>query len=318
MTIFDIDHVFVAFAPGSGGNFVAGLLSSINSGNLTDLPISQSGSSHVVKNGKADGADSISFGSNPEENLQFASVEAKEDYYLKRINEEYIKPSRVITWTHDYSNLVLYKKHFKKSRTLSITCHNPEEKLISIFMHVNKVILSDESDIPILKNLWDHLKSRLKFHLGNKLRELISTDVDVDTIFNNRCGEYKDLIFYLSTCILLNYSALDDALSLIGEPKIEFQNRRLLNIREIILQNSDVILPYSYLRENNVTVLTNSIAKLFGRPLTSSEIEYVTNTFSVYRNKQDSLLLSDPVDYFHQRKKVALETINRLKALHDN
>lgn len=314
MNIFEIDHVFITFAPGAGGNFIAGLLDKINSGLLSELVISSSGSSHVVNNGKIDGGDSISFGSSPEENAKFPTVDAREAYYLDRIVREYPNPTKIITWTHDFTNLPLYKKHFDASRSLVITTHKTNEKLVSILMHVTKVILSDESDIPIPKDLWVQLKARLKMYISTRLENVLKTPVNIDHIFNNRCGVYSDLVFYLSTVALLNYGGLYDVLKLIEEPVDIAPNNRNSNIRELISHNADVILPYSYLIDNNVDLLQDTVSKVFNKRLSNEEVEFIRTTFNTYRVKQNTEILTDPLSYFTTRKYKAIEIAKQIKS----
>jgi hypothetical protein len=314
MNIFGLDHIFVTFAPGAGGNFIAGLLDKINSGNLTELSVSISGSSHVVNNGKIDGRDSISFGSNPEENSVFLSIEDREIYYLDRIKKEYSVPTKTITWTHDFTNLPLYKKHFTNCRTLTISTYDVTEKLISNMMHINKVILSDESDIPIPKELWEQLKIRLKNRIATKLETILGKPVDIDHIFDNRCNDYRDLIFYFSSISLLEYSGLHDVLALIGYPSNPNLPTRNANIREIVSNNTDVILPYRYLVNNNVELLQDAVSTVFNRPLNNIEKDFIQITFDAYRAKQNTELLTNPLEYFNERKSKAIDIIKKIKA----
>jgi hypothetical protein len=314
MNIFQIDHVFITFAPGAGGNFIAGLLDKINSGTLSEIYVSKSGSSHVVNNGKVNGGDSISFGSNPEENAVFPTITDRETYYLDRIAKEYPTPTKIITWTHDFTNLPLYKKHFNASKSLAITTYDVNEKLVSILMHVNKVILSDESDIPIPKDLWTRLKARLKSYISAKLEYILKTPVDIDHIFDNRLGVYNDLVFYLSTVAILNYSGLYDVLKLIEEyPDGPIRNHNI-NIRELISQNSDVVLPYRYLIDNDVNLLQDTVSKVFNRQLSNDEIKFIQTTFDNYRSKQDNEILTNPLLYFKSRKQNAFEIAKKIKA----
>jgi hypothetical protein len=313
MNIFQIDHVFITFAPGAGGNFIAGLLDKINSGTLSEIYVSKSGSSHVVNNGKVNGGDSISFGSNPEENTAFPTVADRETYYLDRITREYPTPTKIITWTHDFTNLPLYKKYFDASRSLVITTYDVNEKLISILMHVTKVILSDESDIPIPTELWAHLKARLKAYISAKLEYMLKAPVDIDHIFDNRLGVYNDLVFYLSTVALLNYSGLYDVLKLLEEYPDGPPRHRNFNIRELISQNADVILPYSYLINNDINLLQDTVSKVFNRRLSDNENNFIQTAFDTYRSKQDNEILTNPLSYFNSRKHNAFEIAKRIK-----
>ena len=314
MNIFELNHIFVAFAPGAGGNFIAGLLDKINSNNFSDLYISSSGSSHVVNNGKTVGGDSISFGSSPEENSLFSTVEDRETYYLDRISKEYNTPRKIITWTHDFTNLPLYKKHFVNSKSLTITNYEINEKLISTLMHVNKVILSDESDIPIPPELWKRLKAQLKFRISSALETILRQPVDIDHIFDNRCGEYSDLIFYLSSIALLKYIGLYDVLLSLAERIDSPPIARNINIRDLVSTHSDVMLPYSYLINNDVEMLQTAISQVFNRTLSDDENKFIHNTFNAYRAKQDIELLTNPKDYFARRKSKAIATIEKMKA----
>ena len=99
--MFDLDHVFVAFAPGSGGNFVTALMQKLVNEDLVSLPINEYGSFHILTNGKREGNDSIAFGSSGLENEKFSSIEQKEIYYINKIKKEYLNPRKIVTWTHD-------------------------------------------------------------------------------------------------------------------------------------------------------------------------------------------------------------------------
>lgn len=316
MNIFDYDHIFVVFAAGSGGNFVAGLLYKLSTNDLSPLIISDLGSSHSISNGKKQGQDSISFGTNREENKKFSDLESREKFYLDKIIKDYKDSVRIITWSHDYSNLPLYKKNFKNCTTFTITCLTPEEKLISVLMHVNKVILSNENDVPIPTEIWNFLKNRLYIRVKENLEKIFGSNIDSKFIFDNREDEkFKDLVFYLSSVILLNYAGLSDVLSLINEPIRNLSPTD--NPREFIINNSDIILPYRYLRENKKELLLNSISKTFKRSLSPIEEEFITRSFNEYRNKQEILLLENPFEYFYQRKNSAINKIKEIKQNHE-
>lgn len=312
MSIFDIDHIFVIFPPGGSGNFISGLLTQIDSQNLSALPISSTGSSHTVNNGKMNGGDSICFGTNPAENTIFSSVAEKEEFYLTKISKEYIEPKKIITWSHDYSNLVLYKKYFKNSKILSITCSSTNEQLVSIMMHVNKVFLGSESDMFISENVWNYLKTKLKINMHQKLQTFVKKDVDIDYIFDNRFNEFNDLIFYLSSVVLMNYAGATDLIKLLNEDFLNIQTH-FPDIQNILTQHSDAILPYNYLIYKDLELLESSVSKIFKRTLTYNERKFIETEFINYVDKQNILLLLDPIFYFNKRKEKALEKIKELQ-----
>jgi len=306
MNAFDVDHIFVVFGPGSGGNFIAGVLDKINSSNLSAVAINQSGSSHSVT------PTSLSFGSTPEENTRFNNLEDREKFYIDKIFNDPNLLTKTISWSHDYTNLPLYKKHFKNCKTFTITCYSPTEKLTSILMQVNKVILSNESDIPIPIEIWKFLKERLRYRVNEGLKILLGLNIDTSFIFDNRTSEeFKNLVYYISTLAILRYIGLNDVLMMIKESPVNITPK--FNIRELVSENSDVVLPYSYLANNDIELLEQSVSKIFDRELSVEEKLFVVSSFVEYRNKQDSELLTDPLLYFNKIKYNAMNSIQKIK-----
>lgn len=309
--IFELPHKFVVFPPGAGGNFIAGVLDKINSNNLSPVVVSKSGSSHSVT------PTDLSFGSTPEENARFTNIEDRENFYINNILNNSQSLKRTIAWSHDYSNLPLYKKHFKNCKTFTITCYSPEEKLTSVLMHVNKVILSNESDIPIPKDTWLFLKERLRYRVNERLKILLGSNIDTNFIFDNRTSEdFKDIVCYISSIATLKYVGLNDVLMMISEPIVNLPPR--YDIRKLISENSDTILPYRYLKDNNAILLEQSISKVFNRDLTKEENLFITNSLIEYRTKQDIELLTDPLLYFNKIKHNALIEIEKIKERYKN
>lgn len=313
MSFFDLEHIFVLFPPGAGGNFIAGLISKIDSKDLSILEIANSGSSHTVGYNKRDGGDSISFGSHIDERADLKSPEEKEIFYLEKIKTEYHNVNtRIVTWSHDHNNLYFYKKHFKNCKTLTITCFSKEEKLISIIMHINKIFLSAENpDVTLPLPFWNKIKEGLKFSMKVRLEKIVGKPIDFNHILKLRLGPYKDLILYLITIEILNYSKMFDILELIGEnPQQKKMNN---NIKETILTYSDVLLPYNYLKNKDFNLLKNSISKLFNKDLNEDELEFLNTSFNNYVNKQDFELIISPLEYFNNRKQNALTIINNIR-----
>ena len=85
---------------------------------LKPLNISDTGSSHTVLRDKSKGTDFLSFGTVPEEHELFKSQEERELFYLENIKNIYSSISKPeVVWTHDFSNIPLYRKYFKNSKT---------------------------------------------------------------------------------------------------------------------------------------------------------------------------------------------------------
>jgi hypothetical protein len=328
-SVFDLPHIFVVFAPGSGGNFIAGLLNNITNGNLKSLEIAANGSSHTVIYNKQTVGDSISFGTHIEELSLFGSTEDKEQYYLDRIRDEYVNiTGPLVTWTHIYSNIALYKKHFKNSKIIVIQTDTIEEKLTCIFMHVTKVLIDNNVKIPISTTAWKMLVERLEKGCKLELSQILRPS-EIDTIVSNRFDpEYKDIADFTVMRIMLRYFGMlgtVDNINYIEHNIFDYMvyprtpPNVLYNIFYTIghevseyTKDADVILPYSYLVDNNINVLIKQITLLLSRELTNTETDFVVSSFNKYRAAQDHNILTNPVEFYRQKKIKAEDFISKL------
>lgn len=317
--MFDLDHVFVNFPPGAGGNFVTAIIKNICSNNIKQIKLNNNGSFHILDSGKREEKDSISFGSTPEENLIFNSIEDRSNHYLKLIKQEYIEPRRIITWSHDYTNLPLYKKHFPKCKTLAITTFTVKEKLIAMIMHINKVVLTSEDDIVISLKLWKELRDKLSMIINYKVKSKLKSNLDYRFIFNNRFEEhYSDIVFYYSMIAVLEHYKQYDVLDLIGEDIVRDNNAvSMLNWyngyrKEKISESSDAALSFEDLCYGDIKNFIESISSTLNKKFTLEENEYLKSNFFFYKNLQDDNILNDPIKYFYNRKDKALDQISKL------
>lgn len=315
--MFDLDHVFVNFPPGAGGNFVTAIIKNICSNKIKQLQLNNNGSFHILDSGKREEKDSISFGSAPEENLIFNSIEDRSNHYLKLIKQEYAEPQRIITWSHDYTNLPLYKKYFPKCKTLAITTFTVEEKLIAMIMHVNKVVLTSEDDVVISLKLWNDLRNKLSIIINHKIKLKLKSDSDYSFVFNNRFKEkYSHIVFYYSMIAILEHYKQYDVLDFIKEDYE--RNDNVMSVwyneykKETILKKSDSTLSFKNLSYGSTEKFIESLSLIFNKNLTLEEIEYLKFSFTFYKNLQDKLILEDPLEYFYNRKKKALDQISKL------
>lgn len=325
-TVFDLPHVFVVFTPGSGGNFIAGLLSNINNGTLNRLEISAGGSSHTVIHNKQTVGDSISFGTHVEETSLFASDKDKEQHYLDRIANEYSGiTGPIVTWTHNYSNIVLYKKHFKNSRILVIHPDTITEKLTCVFMHITKVLLDKNVKIPITSTAWQSLLERLEQGCKLELSRMLGTG-EVDEIVKNRFdAEYKNIADYAIIRIMLKYFGMLGTVDTINYTEHNIFDHMVYpqksskmfytigkNVSEYT-KDADVILPYNYLIENNVVLLLEKLRLTLLRDLTTVETDFVVSEFNNYRAAQDYTILTNPLEFYYQKKTYAENFILQTK-----
>ena len=312
--IFDLPHKFVVFPPGAGGNFISGLLNNIFNNNLKDLDISPNGSSHTLVYNKQTVGDSISFGTHVNDNDLFQSSADKENYYLDRIKNEYADVTNpLVTWTHNYSNIALYKKYFKNSKVLVIHPDTIEEKLTCVFMHVTKVLLDKDAKVLITGTAWEKLIERLKRHCKLELSQLLPSQ-NIDYIIDDRFNpKYKNIMDYVVSRIMLKYFGMigavegkhiehnmfDYMLYPSKTPNVLYTvGERLIDC----IKDADVVLPYNYLTKNNVKLLIEKLELLLDRQLSLDEIEYVTRSLSKYLQAQNTLILLEPVQFYNSLK----------------
>jgi len=145
-TIFDSEHIFVVFHQGAGGNFVSSILRNIVNNCLENISITTSGSAHPEIDLKILGKDFLSFGTLPDDQLKFDSIEQKENFYISNIKKEYADNiNKQIIWSHDFGNIPLYKKYFPNAKILVITQETVQEKIAVTCMNLLKTILAPGS-----------------------------------------------------------------------------------------------------------------------------------------------------------------------------
>lgn len=315
------------FGPGSGGNFIAGLLNKLIKKEYTALDISIGGSSHTVFPNRYDNGDSLSFGKIADEQVEFTTQIERENYYIQAINEEYTNMEfPQVTWTHDFTNIPVYKKYFKNCRILTITHDSYASRLSSVYMHVTKFFFNPDLIVPIkephrsnsLKN-WEH---RCK----TELIPYVGADKAND-IFNTRSSKQyaNDIITYLSLRSMARYYGLLDysqGLPLSEPCRYDFAlyKNKLYNQFPLVgvnyseyIDRSDAILSYSYLIDNRPILLINSVEKILERSLSAQEKEFILTEYIAYRQCQNHDILTDPISYYRNMEKKALIHLLKLK-----
>jgi len=321
---FDLGHIFIVFGPGSSGNFIAGLLDKLMKQEFVKLDISSEGSSHTVSTHM--NGNNLSFGTISDEQVEFTSQAEREQYYIQKINEEYANVTTPqVTWTHDFTNIPVYKKYFKNCRILTITHDSYASRLTSVYMHVTKVFFNTQFNVPIkepfksnLFNTWEHTcKSALVPYIG--------TDITTD-IFDKRITDQaaKDIITYVSLRIISNhYGLLNYSLGLVPDEPCRYDHAlypnedssQLHTIGENYcdyVDESDAILTYSYLIKNEPILLLNDIEKILQRTLSEEERTFVLTEYTTYRESQNRDILLDPITYYQSTEKAALDHLEKL------
>jgi len=308
---FELPHIFVVFPPGAGGNFIAGIFHKLINGQLDSIAVANTGSSHTLADKKAQGIDFLAFTTISAQQSLFLSDSDRISYYIENIKRSYSEVTvPMVAWTHDFTNIPIYKEHFKNSKTLVITANSDRERLTAIIMHVTKVILDPNAVIPLVQSEWGKTIAEWQTYCKVALEQTMPSS-QADTILADRFNpKYKNLLTLVSIKLLLGYFNVRGLLDPTSDQKIGVFNN-VLYASEDPKQNFQIgppintfidstceILPYSYLANNDVEHLTCAIASVMNRELTLEESSFITNEFTKYRSAQDQVLLADPVRYF--------------------
>lgn len=304
MTIFDSPHIIVVFAPGASGNFLVSLLSGLVNDTHTEFSIAKSGSSHTVSPN-----DDISLGMfiTPE----FKTASEKIDHYRSLISSAHTNDSATyITWSHNFSNIPLYREIFPNAKVIAITQSETSERLTVTFMHVIKNLIDEAVSVPIQNTKFDAIRNNWKNVCAESLKHKFSS-TQIDSIFTDT--KYSNLVLYLYMRRMLVYYGLLHLVEDVKKtPPIQSSTSILSNnpydIKEFITSNCTE-LPYSYLVLNNVELLINAIVKVLGRELNSNEKIFIQTSFIKYRQAQDLKCLEDPVEYYNLVKHMANKLI---------
>jgi hypothetical protein len=313
-SFFDLKHIFVVFHPGSAGNFLSGLLNKVVQNDISTTPqISKNGSSHTVDNLY------MSFGRTPDDQIFYNTREDKEQYYLSQIKKYYIDVNTPqISWTHDFSNIEFYKKHFKNSKIVCITTDTIPEKLSCIFMNITKTMLDDPDNWPISADVKKFRTLRLDRACRIILREVLKPQYisQIDEIYHLRYTErYKSLFEFIYMRLLLTnvgiLSNVEDSKRL-EHDVFNYVICPSSNIRSIYYTIGSHIsiytclanycLPYSSLCCLDYKSVEDMISVVLDRKITVNESTFIHTALDKYVSSQNKQLLTDPVFYYNYIK----------------
>ena len=312
---FDLPHVFIVFHPGCGGNFLSGIFDNIiHNTKYSSLPVNHNGSSHTVH------TPYMSFGVTPDEQILFDSRESKEHYYLEQIKKKYKdETSTLVSWSHDFSNIEFYRKYFKNCKVVCITAISTEEMISSVFMNINKMILEDSSLWPIHPEIKTFRINRLEKWIKHTLSKLIISKLanSTDMIYARRNeSQYNSVVKLATMHLLLKQLGLLHHVEPDQDIEYEVFNHvfypninPLINVPYIIgphvdnyISLADMVLPYSYLVTQDVNLLINAVSTILMRELDHTETTFIHTSFDKYISSQTTLILSDPLQYYHNIK----------------
>ena len=79
------------------------------------------------------------------------------------------------------------------------------------------------------------------------------------------------------------------------------------------IDESDAILTYFYLINDQPILLLNAIEKILQRSLSVEENRFILTEYTIYRGSQNLEILLDPVAYYRTIEKTALTHLEKLK-----
>lgn len=340
--IFNLNHIFVLFPPGGSGNFISSVLRCIINENLTPINLSASGNAHTFSNTAFDYDAVFSCGMIP--NIPFFNTQQEKiEFYKNAIATKYSQITKpIITWTHDYSNIEIYKTLFPNSKCLAITQVTRRERIIQLVLQTLKNRM-DPAGFVFLKNdiykkRWENgVKSWLfkRLWIGTNIRE----DLIEEILINKLDPKYFDLILFITVMRdlkILNLDLYNDRsddysdYSLSSKYDLNHEYSKLEDTRcyKTIVHNilfgigehnshyysqTEHILAFDTILNNDYKKFIAVIEKLLGKQLDNNETDFVVESLYSYRSKQPNLLITDYKEYFKQLKQSAVQILNSLE-----
>jgi len=294
-SVFDLPHVFIAFSPGAGGNFLAGLFKGLLEKEYSKLEIADSGSSHTTVLKKIQLNGDLSTGTFIDTSM---NLDEKTNHYREVFAKlEITEPT--VSWTHDFKNIALYRALFPNSKIVVVTQTTDEEKLAVTFMHVIKNILDDNVIADIPPEQFKIIKQVYKEKCVDMLKPTLTLE-QIDKLFQNPANRDTLVFVYIKLMILyydLAYLVEDTPKQ--NFPEVHFYGTSNQPYKvDQYLTDDCIISPYSAIMNGNVDKLLDVSKSVLSRDLTVDEKNFVIENYSKYRLKQNMDILTNPVQYY--------------------
>jgi hypothetical protein len=330
MSFFDLPHIFVVFPPGGSGNFLNQLIRKLINFEFDELSFSETGNSH--ERALLNHTDNEILSCGIRYNIpEFASQEDKIDFYTKKINTIFFdKTNPQVGWTHDYSNIDIYKKIYPNSKILVVTQWNTAEKLAVLIQQELKNRLDPAGfvfvDDTFYKSLWEVVFFKI-LKKATGLRD----DLIFKIISDKDNPEYFPIVAFITIKMMLSFYQFDpyqdnskDVLNNCIVNRFDSDKNFDPNIMYDVVygvgrQYKDYItedcvqLPYTIIMKNDYISLLTTLESVMDCKFTSHQVSYVRDTLDSYFNKQNNILMSDPLKYLSDLK---MEFASALKTIH--
>jgi hypothetical protein len=318
--LFLINHIFVVFHPGAGGNFIASLAHSlINPGRTIEF--SSRGSAHNLISDKLNMTDYLSYSTFPILNRPQSPAE---EYALSIKNNKDRYSSRTVSWTHDFENIELYSKVFSKARILVATQDSIYEKLVVTAMHVLKLFLDPETVVTSTVERQAAVLSRWKLSTKADILNInpnVSHDTIYDILENRYSSRYANILEYLTIRRAFIYYGLiglvDEAFP-IKSDNVNFVRYNAPEKSYIRFCQGDAYSNYitercKIIRYEEMINRDHSFVQTMIDITGNDDSKYIYDILDKYRIRQNQDLLLDPVLFYKSRKQEAIDIMKSLK-----
>lgn len=307
---FNLPHIFVVFSPGTGGNFLSGLCHRIINNDFRNLEIQSVGSSHNII------PDCLNFGTISQETVFFGSKENQEKYYLEKIIAKYSNVTcPMVTWTHDFSNIQLYRKYFKNAKIISITCNNDEEKLSGLLLNITKMLFRNSQEWPLGQGLAKFLSSNLEFGSKLELKSILKSQYidQIDLMYDQRFNDhYKNIVNFSIIRANLRYFGFLNRVDRVFYKELPvldyvfYQNKNEKSNIMYCIENTlthyhqlcDHNLSFSYLTDGNSLLLESLLEFINEKTLDFNQKNFINQSFEKYLSVQNHTILHDPKAFY--------------------
>jgi hypothetical protein len=312
MQIFDLAHIFIVFHPGSGGNFIASTIEKILTNQDDSIIVTEQGNAHSKMDRKITGTDYLSLGTEVAEQSNFSTQEERIGYYLSKIKTEYNNVTTPqIVWSHDFTNIPLYKKIFPNSKTIVISQQSNREKLAIVLLHVIKNILDTNVVNPVTNTRMEQINKLWDYAVNAELINLVGPDKIKNVKKDSKLMMYvsfkKMLQYYGLSHIVEDTERQLDVVNYVLYPVITPSPDKLpytLGNAYKTYTSGSVVLPYSYIMDNKPELLVDAINQAI--PLSDKQKEVILNNYNYYRDAQVQDILTDPIKYYTTIKHAGL------------
>ena len=325
-SIFDLPHKFIIFHPGAGGNFIFNLVSKIHYNIESDVVLSSSGHAHAESIKKMERRDYLDCGMRYQS--QFNTPEEKLTYYKDLITDQYqtVDCQPEVVWTHDFSNIPLYRNLFPNCRILVITQESVKEKLVITLLQQLKNRLDSTPPAFVDEDFFNNQTwiSKCVKNLTLKFGEQYK-DIVAHVLKNRKRPEYFPIVAYATFRTMLKYYKLihhidesfvkkKDIVNCVIEtiPEHKHAPYKIVNPYRHYIDNECSVLPYRAILENKPDELADRISSLLDNRLDQHWKDFIQRNLKTYLDAQDQFLLNDPVGYLKQIEIAAGQALDNI------